>query len=54
MNTKKKYTAPAVCTVSIKSGGNILSASTEMQVFTDTETDTEDVQYARRSYSVWD
>ena len=54
MNTKQKYAAPAVNIIYIKTDGIMQSASTQMQVYKDTETDEEDIQYSRRSSCIWD
>lgn len=47
MKTKQRYIAPNITIVAIKTDGIMQSASTEVQVFIETETTPQDVQLSR-------
>ena len=51
---KKNYIKPRTVTESLTIGSVLQSASTEVTLYRDTETDVEDVQLSRRHTSVWD
>ena len=51
---KKNYIEPRTLIVSLNAGPVLQSASSDIALHRDTETDEDDVQLSRRNPSVWD
>lgn len=51
---KKSYIEPQTLIVSLATGPVLQSASSDVTLHRDTETDAEDVQLSRRNTSVWE
>ncbi|MBQ9671418.1 MAG: hypothetical protein IJV34_01010 [Prevotella sp.] len=56
MKNKLQYKTPTTCIVTMKTAVTMLSASTDdVQVYRETETDSEDTQYSRRRHEdIWE
>ena len=53
MKTKKQYTVPSISYLSVETDCVMQAASSGVNLYKDTETNTDDVQYSRQHSNVW-